>query len=303
MHDSSLPLRIACAQVAPKVADVVHNRNVSNAAIRAAADADAELVVLPELMQSGYVFHDREEALSVAEGLYGETLLGWFDLARELDIIVVGGFCEYLSPYEVANSAVLIDPRGLISLYRKAHLWDQEKLIFTPGDQPPPVVRTAKGRIGLMICYDLELPEWVRLAALGGAQLLCAPVNWPDLGRPAGERPAEIVRVQAAAAVNRMFIASCDRHGHERGMDWVGGSTIVDADGFPLAGASSNPEDQLLVTDIDLAEADNKWISEYNHVHQDRRPQLYHELCSPGFGTHSSRLTAAPNGLITRLKT
>lgn len=42
----------------------------------------------------------------------------------------------------------------------------------------------------MMICYDLELPEWVRLAALAGADLLCVPVNWPDGPRPAGERPA-----------------------------------------------------------------------------------------------------------------
>jgi predicted amidohydrolase len=280
MTSTSLPLRIACAQIAPRVGEVNYNRQLCNAAIIDAAQQGAELVVLPELAQSGYAFHDRDEALKSAEGLYDETVLGWFELARQYDIIVVGGLCERLSANEVANSAVLVDPRGWLTCYRKTHLWDREKLIFTPGDQPPPIARTAKGRIGLMICYDLEIPEWVRLAALGGVQLLCAPANWPDLGRPEGERPAEIVRVQAAAAVNRMFIAACDRHGYERGIDWVGGSSIVDADGFPLAGASSLPEAQLLLADIDLAEADDKWISDYNHVLQDRRPEFYGGLCS-----------------------
>lgn len=280
MDSSQLPLRVACAQVEPKVGDVEHNRRVSNQAISDAARLGADLVVLPELMQSGYVFADREEALSLAEDLFGPTVLGWANLAQQHDIIVVAGFCERLSATTVANSAVLIEPQGPISRYRKAHLWDQEKLIFTPGDQPPPLVRTAKGRIALMICYDLELPEWVRLVALEGAQLLCAPVNWPAFPRPAGERPAEIVRVQAAAAVNRLFIAACDRHGQERGVDWVGGSTIVDADGYPLAGASSHPEAQLLIADIDLSEADNKSISEHNHVHDDRRPTLYSKVCA-----------------------
>jgi 5-aminopentanamidase len=141
----------------------------------------------------------------------------------------------------VFNSAALIDPGGLRSVYRKAHLWDAENLLFSPGSTPPPVVSTAYGRIGMLICYDLEIPEWVRLPAMDGAQLLCAPVNWPAFRRPDGERPAEVVRVQADAAVNRMFIAACDRTGRERGIDWVGGSVIVDADGWPLAGGERWP--------------------------------------------------------------
>jgi 5-aminopentanamidase len=141
----------------------------------------------------------------------------------------------------VFNSAALIDPGGLRSVYRKAHLWDAENLLFSSGSTPPPVVSTAYGRIGMLICYDLEIPEWVRLPAMDGAQLLCAPVNWPAFRRPDGERPAEVVRVQADAAVNRMFIAACDRTGRERGIDWVGGSVIVDADGWPLAGGERWP--------------------------------------------------------------
>lgn len=50
------------------------------------------------------------------------------------------------------------------------------------------MVATRFGRIAVMVCYDLEFPEWVRLPALSGAQLLCAPVNWPAAPRPEGER-------------------------------------------------------------------------------------------------------------------
>jgi len=90
--------------------------------------------------------------------------------------------------------------------------------VFTPGDAPPPVVSLPFGRAGLMICYDLEFPEWVRLAALGGADLLAAPVNWPAMPVPAGERPSDVVRVQADACVNGMFIAVADRCRAERGV-------------------------------------------------------------------------------------
>ncbi|MNQ97190.1 (R)-stereoselective amidase [compost metagenome] len=164
-------------------------------------------------------------------------------------------------------------------MYRKAHLWDAEKDIFTAGDAPPPVVETVHGRLGMLICYDLEFPEWVRLPALAGADLLCAPVNWPDGPRPQTERPAEVLRVQANASVNRMFIAACDRYGHERGVGWVQGSVIVDADGYPLAGPAEQGGEQILLATLNLAEARNKRISERNDLHRDRRPLLY-ELSS-----------------------
>jgi predicted amidohydrolase len=231
--------------------------------------------VLPELVQSGYLFADREEALSLAEAVDGPTLQLWQGLARELNLVIVGGFCERLEGDGLANSAAMIDANGLRAVYRKAHLWDAEKDLFTPGDAAPPVVETVHGRLGMLICYDLEFPEWVRLPALAGADLLCAPVNWPDGPRPQTERPAEVLRVQANASVNRMFIAACDRYGHERGVGWVQGSVIVDADGYPLAGPAEQGGEQILLATLNLAEARNKRISAGNDLHKDRRPSLY----------------------------
>ncbi|WP_433770040.1 nitrilase family protein [Pseudomonas putida] len=266
---------VACCQLAPKIGDLAYNRTLTERAIRSAALQGAQVVVLPELVQSGYVFEDRNEALALAETREGPTLQLWQALARELNIVVVGGFCERLDGDELANSAALIDAQGVRAVYRKAHLWDAEKEIFSAGDEAPPVIDTVHGRIGMLICYDLEFPEWVRLPALAGANLLCAPVNWPDGPRPLTERPAEVLRVQANASVNRMFIAACDRHGHERGVSWVQGSVIVDADGYPLAGPAEQGGAQMLLATLNLAEARNKRISERNDLHQDRRPHLY----------------------------
>lgn len=266
---------VACCQLAPKIGDLAYNRTLTERAIRQAALQGAQVVVLPELVQSGYVFTDRSEALSLAETADGPTLQLWQALARELNLVIVGGFCELRPGDELANSAAMIDANGLRAVYRKAHLWDAEKDIFTPGDAPPPVVETLHGRLGMLICYDLEFPEWVRLPALAGADLLCAPVNWPDGPRPQTERPAEVLRVQANASVNRMFIAACDRYGHERGVGWVQGSVIVDADGYPLAGPAEQGGEQMLLATLNLAEARNKRISARNDLHRDRRPQLY----------------------------
>ncbi|MFS2124035.1 nitrilase family protein [Pseudomonas sp. Pseusp97] len=271
---ASKPVTVACCQLAPVVGDPSHNRRLAERAIRNAALRGAQVIVLPELAQSGYVFADRAEALALSEAQDGPTLQLWQRLASELDVVIVAGFCERLDGERVANSAALVDARGLRTVYRKAHLWDGENAIFTPGSEAPPVVETAFGMIAVMICYDLEFPEWVRLPALAGAELLCAPVNWPWGPRPDQERAAEVVRVQANASVNRLFIAACDRHGHERGVDWVQGSVIVDADGFPQAGPAEGGE-QILLATLDLAQARNKRISRHNHLHQDRRPTLY----------------------------
>lgn len=266
---------VACCQLAPKLGDLAYNRLLTERAIRSAASEGAQIIVLPELVQSGYVFQDLSEALTMAETTEGDALSLWSLLALELNIVVVAGFCEKLPGARVSNSCALIDATGVRAIYRKAHLWDAEKAIFTPGDDSPPVVETVFGRLSMLICYDLEFPEWVRMPALEGADLLCAPVNWPRGPRPTTERPTEIVRVQANASVNKMFIAACDRYGTERGVEWVQGSVIVDADGYPVTGPATDRGEAILLAQLNLPDARNKWISKYNELHSDRRPSSY----------------------------
>ncbi|EQA5355002.1 nitrilase-related carbon-nitrogen hydrolase [Serratia marcescens] len=264
-------IKVACCQLALRVGEAEHNRALSAQAIRRAAQRGANVIVLPELVNSGYVLRDKAEARALAEAEDGPSLSLWGALARELDVAIVAGFCERLPDGEVANSAALIDAQGVRAIYRKAHLWHEESTIFTAGDRPPPVIETRFGRLAVMICYDLEFPEWVRLPALAGAQLLCAPVNWPLAPRPQGERPAEMVKAQANAAVNRLFIAVCDRCETERGVAWIGGSVIVD--GYPLT--QSLAGEGMVLASMDIGSADDKHIGRHNHVHRDRRPMLY----------------------------
>ncbi len=211
----------------------------------------------------------------MAETTDGDALSLWSLLARELTVVIVAGFCEKLSGDQVSNSCAMIDETGIRAVYRKAHLWDAEKAIFTPGNDSAPVIETEFGRIAMLICYDLEFPEWVRMPALEGADLLCAPVNWPKGPKPSSERPTEIVRVQANASVNKMFIAACDRYGLERGVEWVQGSVIIDADGYPVTGPATDQEETTLIADLNLLDARNKWISQHNELHSDRRPNSY----------------------------
>jgi predicted amidohydrolase len=274
--------RIACCQLALRIGESEVNRRAGLAAASAAAADGASIVVLPELSASGYVFRDEAEARTLAEAADGPTAAGWAHLARQRGVTVVGGICELGDDGLVYNTALVVDSAGLRATYRKAHLWDAEKLVFTPGSGPPPVVDTAGTRLAVVICYDLEFPEWVRLPALTGAQLLCVPANWPAQPHPVGERPMDVVRAQAAAAVNRMFIAVCDRVGVERGVDWVGGSVIIDPGGWPLAGPEPGDRELTVAADCDLAVAVDKKISARNDVLADRRPDLYRGIVDEG---------------------
>lgn len=267
--------RIAACQLAPAIGDLDGNRSRALAAIDAAADAGAQVVVLPELAASGYVFRDAEEARGLTEPADGPTVAGWAERAAARGLAIAGGFAEAAADGRLYNSAALVDPAGVRAVYRKAHLWDREAEVFAPGIDPPPVIDTVHGRIGLMVCYDLEFPEWVRLAALAGAELLCVPTNWPRETRPGGERPMEVLRTMVAAATNRMAIAACDRCGAERGVDWVAGSAIAGADGWLLAGPPAAPEPAILIADVDLGAARDKALGPRNDALGDRRPDLY----------------------------
>jgi predicted amidohydrolase len=275
---------VAVAQLALTVGEPAANREAARAAAEEAATAGARLVVLPELSDSGYVFSDADEARSLASpAASGETLREWRSLAATHDLAIAGGFCELGPDGTLFNSAAIVDASGTRAVYRKAHLWDAEKRIFTPGGSAPPVVALPFGNVGLVICYDLEFPEWVRLAALSGADLIAAPVNWPASASPPppGERSGEVVVAQAGAWSNGVFIAVADRCGTERGVGWVGGSVIVGRNGYPAAGPVCADRPAVLTATIDLRLARDKRNSELNDLFADRRPGLYTRLGRP----------------------
>lgn len=264
--------RIVCQQLAPRIANLEANRQLSLSAIEAAVQDRADIVVLPELMTSGYVFESAQEAASVAITASDPLLREWATAAARGGAVVIGGFCERGDDGRIYNSAAVVDGSGVIGVYRKVHLWDREKLWFGPGTTPPPVFDTPVGRIGVLVCYDLEFPEMARTLALSGAELIAVPTNWPLVPRPDGERPPEVTIAMAAARVNRVSIACCDRVGTERGEEWTGGTSIVDENGWVLAAQTGKGPARAV---IDLTKSHDKSLTRLADVFADRRPELY----------------------------
>jgi predicted amidohydrolase len=271
-------IRVVCQQLAPRIADLPANRERSVRAVAEAIDAGADVVVLPELVTSGYVFESTEEAAGVAITPRDAVFTEWAAEAARGPAVVVGGFCEQGDDGLLYNSAAVVDGSGVLGVYRKTHLWDREKLFFQPGAQAPRVFDTPAGRIGVLVCYDLEFPELTRMLALAGAELIVVPTNWPLVDRPEGERPPEVQIAMAAARVNRVFIACCDRTGTERGQEWTAGTTLIDEAGWVIA---RQTEEGLATAEIDLALARDKRLTDLCDALGDRRPELYRALTAP----------------------
>jgi predicted amidohydrolase len=270
--------RIACRQLAPELGAVDANVRMTTAAIRESVAAGAQLVVLPELIVSGYMFASADEARTAAITPEHPVFAAWSDAVRGVGGVVVGGFAELGDDGLVYNSAAVVDGSGVLAVYRKTHLWDKEKLSFTPGSVPPPVVETPVGRLGILICFDLEFPEMPRSLALRGAELLVVPTNWPRETVPEGERVPEVTVGMAAAYSNRVGIACCDRTGIERGQDWNGASCIINEQGWVIANVDANG---AATADLDLQLSRDKSLSAMVDFFGDRRPELYGAVTAP----------------------
>lgn len=288
MHGSS-EFTTAVAQLAPRIGDLEGNRQRAAAAITAAAEAGASLVVLPELCSSGYVFADAQEARSLAEPIDGPSVEQWRVLSREHDLAVVAGLCELDDGGAVRNSAVVIEAGELRAVYRKSHLWDREKLCFEPGSSPPLVVETRVGFVGVAVCYDAFFPEVMRILSLAGADVIAVPMNAPVLAAPLEPLIADLITACASAQANRVYVAQADRTGTERGVDWVGASVIVDPDGRMLTAKAEG--EALLIATVDLARARDKAFGEHNDVIADRRPELYDRPAQVIKGGPGSRMS------------
>lgn len=264
--------RVAVVQTVPVFGQVEENRAETVEAIRAQADAD--LVVLPELATSGYVFETRSEVVEVAEPSDGPTATAWTSVAAETETWIVGGFPEVDGDL-LYNSAMVVSPDGVEGVYRKVHLWHDEKRWFEAGDAVP-VFETPFGRLGVQICNDLWFPELTGTQARAGVDIVAVPTNWvpepPE--RPAGWTMG-IHHAIANANANRVFLACADRAGAERGIEFEGQSVVVDQDGIPVAGPLPDHGSHSIAVDCDLKLAREKSLTERDHVLDDRRPEIY----------------------------
>ncbi len=141
--------------------------------VEGAADRRPDIVCLPEGIT---VVGTGLDYAAVSESVPGPTTARLGQLARKLNAYIVAGLYERSGPI-VYNTAVLLDRTGaLAGAYRKTHLPREEWEKGITAGSSYPVFDTDFGRVGLMICWDLQFPEPARALAAQGAELILLPI-------------------------------------------------------------------------------------------------------------------------------
>lgn len=254
-------IKIALGQMKVKQGDSSANLEKITSMIREAAENSAQLICLPELAYTGYHVEsaDLQQLAEPVDGPFVQTLC---KLAKEKGIYIIAGYAEAAEiTGRMYNSAVFIDDTGaVIGNMRKVNAWGSEKLKFREGKEFP-VYDTPLGKIGIMICYDVEFPEPARIMALKGAELVFVPAVWSI---PAERRWD--VDLAGNALFNIYFMAGSNPVGDNA----CGKSQIVGPDGVVRAIASPDQEEILYCT-VDLAEVlkVRSWLPYLNDFKED----------------------------------
>lgn len=218
----------AVIQLQPKLGDREATTNRALELVRAAAREGAKLVVLPELFPTGY---DPPVASKEPESVKNGTIS--FKLQEECkrrDMWIVGSIAERSdTPGGKPHiSTFLAAPEGVSEPQRKLHLWHEDRDFFAPGSRTK-VWSSRLGRLGSVICYDLEFPEVSRSLAVKGAHILCVQGAFY-----AQEQWDLYTRVRAME--NACWVLAANHVGPApHGKKWCGRSRIVSSEGKVVA--------------------------------------------------------------------
>lgn len=260
--------RVGFCQFAPERHDVAANIVHIEALLR---DVRADLLVLPELANSGYMYASATALAPYAEpgDGSGPFLAALQRLAVHTGGLIVTGFAE-AGAGGLYNAAAAVSAAGVQAVYRKTHLFYDEQDLFLPGDTGFSVFVQHGVRIGMMVCFDWYFPESARTLALRGAQIIAHPSN---LVLPHCQN-AMVTR----CLENRVFAVTTNRFGDEmlgkKTLSFTGASQLLSPRGERLLQASS-AGDCVRVLEIDPAQADDKHVTARNDLFAERRPEMY----------------------------
>src|SRR2546423_3070621 len=247
-------MRVAVCQVNAR-ADRAANLATARDLLQRAADAGADLAVLPEFTD----YLGPSSGLPEPEPVDGEYGRFFAKAARELSMWVHAGSFHETGPdaARTYNTSLVFDRSGaLAGAYRKIHLYDveipgrvsyHESATVAPGEAVA-TVPVDGVTVGLSICYDLRFPELYRqLAVHGGAQVLVVPAAFMlHTGRDHWE-----VLLRARAIENQCYVLAAAQIGdHDPGRTCFGRSMIIDPWGLVLAQAPDTVG--VTVADLDL---------------------------------------------------
>ena len=244
--------------------------------LNAAAARGVGMLVYPELALTTFFPRWYMEDQAEVDGWFETAMPNaatapLFARARDLNIAITFGYAELTPQGRHFNTSILTDRTGaIVGRYRKVHLPGHdayeptftfqhlEKRYFEPGDLGFPVWRNEGVVMGMAICNDRRWPEVYRCLGLQGVELVTIGYNTPSTNaQEAGEDLAKRLyhselSLTAGAYQNSTFVAGIAKAGVEDGHPLIGGSILVDPNGFVMARAETE-DDELIVADCDFA--------------------------------------------------
>ena len=262
-------MKIALIQMESSSPEVEENVQKACRHVDAAASAGAELVVLPEFFNVPvFTLTTNKENFRLSEREAGFSIRTMAGKAREHGIYIVATIFEEAGLGLYYDTAMVIGRTGDVEgKYRKCHpagAGTFEKFFFRPGSEFP-VFRIGEWRVGINICYEWRFPEAARSLALKGAELIVMPFAASPKLKLSKALPVR-------AWENVLYLAACNKVGHEGEWQSGGGSLIVDPRGDVVEEASSTAEE------IISAVLDKQLLFQArleNPVYRDRRPEIY----------------------------
>lgn len=240
-----------------------------------AAGADCDLVVFPELALTTFFprwwMEDPAEVAAWYEtDMPNAATQPLFDRARAHGIAITFGYAEQTPEGRRFNTSILTDRAGrIVGKYRKVHLpghseYDTqrafqhlEKRYFEPGDLGFPVWRNLNAWMGMCICNDRRWPEVYREMGLQGVELITLGYNTPSVNSQDSAEGLEQrlyhsdLSMTAGAYQNAAWVVGVAKAGIEDGHPLMGGSIIVDPNGYVVARAAGEG-DELIVHACDM---------------------------------------------------
>ncbi len=276
---SPLPsYRVAAIQYEPTLGEKEKNVTRLLQLVEEAATHGAKLIVLPEIATTGYCWQSRAEIAPYVEPIPGPTTDRFQHLATVHNCYIAVSLPEVDSLTHVYyNSMVLLGPEGLVGTYRKIHSFISEPRWARDGDLGMPVWDTPLGRLSGLICMDAMYFEAARIPALHQADVLLFPTNWLDEKSPSSWW-------MARAFENGVYFIAANRYGEERGVQFSGGSCILNPDGSIQAYLDNG--EGIVYGEVDLAQARAKrWGAHSTDGRDDsgdrladRRPEEYAQV-------------------------
>ncbi len=263
-------MKIALAQIDCSLGDVEANCEKISEYAEKATQQGCDVVVFPEMSDTGYAIPVILETASDWSGLPFTTLQ---QTASSLGIYIICGISEREGE-NIYNSIAVLSPKGeLLGKYRKTHLFSpapvHEDKCFVPGSSLT-TLRIGNMTWGFSICYDLRFPELYRSLYLQGAEVLVNCSAWPASRAMHWE-----ALTRARAIENQAYLIGANRVGKDGGMPFCGRSCIIEPFGKYTASGSPGDED-LVIGEIDREKATS--FREKIPVFKSRRGDIYGNL-------------------------